>query len=491
MMPPPSPRSPAAAPESPGPPGCQRAGSGSRPLELLALIHVVSLLVFTSWDFGGETDFARKVISSWGSLAAAILGYACLRRWRHHEGLPSAVRWLWPLVLFNLLVIASARNPSFTRSVVGGVTALINSGARSGLPSSAQPVGSLRALWQFDAIFLTCFNLAVVVTRRRALRGLLLVLTVNALALAVMGTFQKLGQSAGLYFGWQPSPNVRFFASFIYPNHWGAFILMCTAAALGLWLHFSHPEDRARRHSPAAFGLVATLFLAASVPLSGSRSCSLLVLALLTGALLHWILALRQSGHLARRAKVAAAVLALTVFFGGLGGIFLLARPVIEVRIETTQAQIADIRMRGDLGSRRQLYVDTWRMACQKPWFGWGLGSYGTVFQCFNQQLSVDGWVPFYAQAHSDWLQMLAEVGVIGTLLIALLGGVPLLAVCCAGRLGQLPACLLAGCALLIAYALVEFPFANPAVMIAFWLCFFTAVRYRQLTTYIASDPRP
>jgi hypothetical protein len=41
---------------------------------------------------------------------------------------------------------------------------------------------------------------------------------------------------------------------------------------------------------------------------------------------------------------------------------------------------------------------------------------------------------------------------------------------------------LLAGCGLLAIYAVVEFPFANPAVMEAFWLCFFTALRYRKLT---------
>jgi hypothetical protein len=35
---------------------------------------------------------------------------------------------------------------------------------------------------------------------------------------------------------------------------------------------------------------------------------------------------------------------------------------------------------------------------------------------------------------------------------------------------------------LIALYAWVEFPFANPAVMLVFWLSLLTAVRYHQLT---------
>ena len=38
-----------------------------------------------------------------------------------------------------------------------------------------------------------------------------------------------------------------------------------------------------------------------------------------------------------------------------------------------------------------------------------------------------------------------------------------------------------AGCALVAAYAWVEFPFGNVAVVVSWWLCFLTAVQYRRL----------
>jgi len=458
---------------------------GAHLLQLATLLHVASLVVFTSWDFGGETDLARVAINGWGLLAVVIMGSACTLRWRRHKSLPSGLRWLWPLACFNALVIASAQNPSFTRALVNGAEVLMNSGGRPGWPSSAQPVLSLRALCQFDAIYLTCFNLTVVVIQRRILRRLLFVFTANSLLLAVMGTFQKLAHAPGLYFGMVHSPNETFFASFIYHNHWGAFTLLATAAALGLLFHhLRHRQQDGRKHSPALFGLVATLFIAASVPLSASRSCTVLLLFLLTGALLSWLRRCYRDTRANGGSLLLPMTLSVAVFAVGLGAIFLLGRPVIEARLDTTRQQVEDLRRRGDFGARQQLYADTWHMARDQPWFGWGLGSYATVFRIYNSQYAVEPWFgqTFYAEAHSDWLQSLAEVGLIGTALLLLTGLLPLVSLLRHPPWHELPRALLAGCGLVALYAWVEFPFANPAVMLAFWLCFFTAVRYHKLT---------
>ncbi len=458
------------------------AGGPPGRLEILALIHAVGLLVFTTWDFGGETDFAGRVISLWGSLAVPLIGMACRRRLARHEAWPGALKWLWPLAVFDLLVLISALNPSFAPAVLSGATALVHAGARPGWPSSARPAVALQELWQFNAIYLTGFNLVVSIGRRRNLRALLLALTANAVALAVFGTFQRLGGSAGLYFGLQPSPNEEFFATFIYHNHWAAFVLLSLAAAVGLALHYARRSDPgALRRSPVGFGLVAALLLAASVPLSASRSGSVLTLILLAAAVVHWWQGRRHADPPGRTASALPAVLLALFLAAGLAGTYLLDRPVIERRIDTTRAQIEQARRQGGIGDRAQLYADTWRLARARPWFGWGLGSYGTVFQIFNQQVSVEGWVPFYAQAHSDWLQALAEVGAVGTALLLLLALVPLAALPRRRPRDPLPVFLLTGCAMVAAYALVEFPFANPAVMLTFWLCFFAAIRYVQL----------
>jgi len=122
-------------------------------------------------------------------------------------------------------------------------------------------------------------------------------------------------------------------------------------------------------------------------------------------------------------------------------------------------------------------------LAEAKPWFGWGLESYAHVFRLFNTQRSGDGWIwiPYYAEAHSDWLQALAEVGFVGTTLLALLLLLPLLSFRWGRNCPLLVRYLLGGCLLLLLYAWLEFPFANPAVLLTFATIFFAAVRYAQL----------
>ena len=87
-------------------------------LELLAVVHVAVLLIFTAWDFGGETDFARLAISWWGTLAVPLAGLVCLRRLERRDGMPVALRWLWPLLVFDGLVLLSTLNPSFSYAII-------------------------------------------------------------------------------------------------------------------------------------------------------------------------------------------------------------------------------------------------------------------------------------------------------------------------------------------------------------------------------------
>jgi O-antigen ligase len=451
-------------------------------LEIVTLIHVGGLVIFGSWAFGGNADWSRTYLT-WLASVGGLIALAALLNPRK-DSYPLPLHWLWPLAAVNALVIAGAFNPSFREVMNGNQSLYVQTAAQPHFPSSARPLLSFLQLWFFDGVYLSCFNLALVVRQRRALRGLLMVLAANAVALAVFGTLQKLAGAKGLYFGLQKSPQIFFFSTFVYHNHWGAFIVLMTAASLGLvFHHIRRREARDFWHSPAAVGLVAVVLLAVSVPLSGSRSCSLLMLLLLALGFLHWLSRLVKRRRDYNESIAAPLVLSLIALVAAGAFAYDIGRPMIDRRAAMTGTQVTEIVERGGLGQRATLYRDTWRMTQQKPWFGWGMASYPTVFYLFNsQQISpVDGLPTYYHDAHSDWLQSLAEHGYVGTALLALCGLVPLWHRRRALTQSPLTLYLLAGCGLLLLYAWIEFPFGNGSVITAFWVCFFCAVHYGRL----------
>jgi hypothetical protein len=470
-------------------PGLRTSGAVSARIEAsnrwetATIVQVAVFVLLATWGFGGNAHWSQRAMAWWGSLSlpltlASIFGQrAPLNRRTPWVG-------LWPLAVFNLLVLTSAINPTFREFTLDGEKVLMKIPGLTGWPSTARPQFALAALWLHNGIYLSCFNLSIHVHRRRLLRALLFFVAINALALAVFGTVQKLAGATGLYFGLVRSPQPSFFASFIYQNHWGAFAVLTTAVGVGLVAGYEHGRRyRDFWHSPAFLGLVAIFCVAASIPLSGSRSCTLLVLVLLTAAFAHWtwrILRRRPSTGGSRGWRLFGAVAALAC---ASTAAYEVAQPVIAQRLEKTQQQLAAFRARSGPDNRGQLYRDTWHMALAKPWFGWGMASYPTVFHNFyNTQTSpVDRLPVFYYDAHSDWLQSVAEVGWVGTLLLVLQALVPGRELRRGLSLGPIPTFLLTGCGLVLIYAAVEFPFGNPAVVLTWWLCFFAALRYAQL----------
>lgn len=454
-------------------------------LEKLVLFHFGSLLLFTTWAFGGQAPWVRQGIAAWGAVGVILFVVASWSRASTEDRRSwPALRYLWPLWLYDLLVIASCFNPGFREIVIDGQRMLVEAYPNPWLPTAARPALAWKELWHFNVIVLSCFNLFLVLPGRRYLRGVLFFMAGNAVVLAVFGSFQKLAGAKGLWFGLVPSPNPRFFSTFIYHNHWGAFIVLSTAVCIGLLFHaWRRGGQRDIWHSPVLLGVLMTLLLAATAPFSASRSATLLVGLLLLGALVHFLLRLvrrRRERGAPVLLPVTSIVLAALVAAGGVG---YLGRRAIAERMNQTTAQLAPGARDVTFGARLQLYKDTWRMAAAKPVFGWGLESYAHVFRVFNTQRARELWVwiPFYAEAHNDWLQSLAETGFAGTALLVLLGLLPMHGNWRRAWDALIPRYLLAGCGLVLVYAWVEFPFANPAVMLTFCACWYLAARHAEL----------
>ncbi len=453
-----------------------------RPTEILALFHAAVLYLWITWGFGGGSESMRPFLAWWGALGILLTLTVIQDRDSWKDGWMRPLTWLWPLLAFDGLAVLSFFNPSFRELVSDGEVVLVGRDAVSWLPSSARPQLTLQGLWYFNALWIPAFNVALLVRQRWALRGFLLLIVGNAFVLSIFGTLQKLASASGIYFGLVPTRQSFFFSTFVYHNHWGAFILLNIAACLGLTWHYARRhESRDFLHSPAFIGLVAVLILAATLPLSGSRSSTLLALLLLSGAFCHWLVRFIRTR---RRYKESIAlpltgVLAAVIVAGA--GIWYLARDVVMKRAETTRDQVSAMIERGGIGSRAEVYRNTWDMARARIWFGWGMGSYPHVFRIYNRQRSVDNLPVFYQDAHSDWLQSFAEHGLIGTALLGLCAVIPLLRVRRVHLASPVTAYLLAGCALILLYAWIEFPFGNLAVVLLWWLSCFIAVQYARL----------
>lgn len=435
------------------------------------------LLLFVTWGYSGASDRVRDVYLF---LAAAYVLSAFVVMPSGDRRL--SIRVLWPLGAFSLFVILSMVNPSFQVAEIRGQNVLILGGEIAWLPSAAIPHLAFRALVLQLATVLCAWCVMRCVRTAFALEMGFLLVGLNGAMVAVWGGFQKLAVSVDAWDRWANFPNPRFFGPFVYANHWAAFGVLC-AGALLTWLAACGRSQGARgavwrRLVPSA--IVAAILIISGILLSGSRSGIVLLVLLAAFGWSDWRTFERSNSPrpTVRRLWQLAAVLAVVWFFA-------VAAPELAERWRLTLSQVSEARTSEHPNSRFVLYRDTFRMADEKPWFGWGMGSYAHVFRRFNSQHAKDvPGQPFYAEAHSDWLQTIAETGLTGLVCWLALGwGLLRAARNCARQCPPVRPLLAAVC-LVVAYALVEFPFTNLAVVFLLWALVFAIVRYGELKAH-------
>jgi O-antigen ligase len=212
----------------------------------------------------------------------------------------------------------------------------------------------------------------------------------------------------------------------VYHTHFAVFIETILPIALVLALGEV-------RESYTFLGVSAVLLTA--VVVSASRAGLLIGFVEVMGVLL--LLHLR-SGKVGRRVRFAALTLA--------GATIVLT---LIVGFETASARFSSEAL---AAGRLQFAASTVHMIAAHPWVGWGLGCWPEVYPAFA---TFDPGV-IVNQAHSDWLQWIAEGGLpvgLGMLCVALWGIRP--AIRSIWGIGVL--------AVLI-HGLFDYPFSRPAV---------------------------
>jgi O-antigen ligase len=244
----------------------------------------------------------------------------------------------------------------------------------------------------YSSYGILCFLLVQTLTSSRAVRTLGTALAIYGWVVALFAVLQNLSAPTKLYWFMTPRFGGWIYGPYINHNHYAGLMEMLVPVPLVFaFSRFGNQRERWIAASAAAF-MAATIFL------SGSRG-GMIAFGVEIAIFLVWVFRERQRKNIAILLGVFLLIsLAIIASTGG---------HEVKARIATFAADkhsdiATDIRL--------QIDRDILRMVRHRPMLGWGQGTFAEVYPRFRS---------FYTNslvnaAHNDFLQVLAETGLIG-----------------------------------------------------------------------------
>lgn len=246
----------------------------------------------------------------------------------------------------------------------------------------------LFVLCGYFAVLLSCLSTAA------RLRRIAAVLTVFGFVYAFYAILQSVLSPTKIY-GIYETGFATPFGSFVNRHHFAALMEMAVAVPLGLLFTGSVRRDKKLLY------IVAVTLMGTSLLLSGSRGglvavlCEILVLIILTTG--------RNEGK-KLALKTALSVLLVAAIIGG----------AVFVGGDTSLTRFADTAASGDITSNRtHIWGVTLNVIRSNLPFGAGLGAYPQAYTRFDTLSGLEQ----VDQAHNDYLQILADAGVVGLII--------------------------------------------------------------------------
>ena len=255
---------------------------------------------------------------------------------------------------------------------------------------SVAPASTLVSLAIFTALGLLLVGLMRAVAYM-PLRWLVMQLTLFGMALAIFGIVQRLVFGASdfsVYGFWKPAGMATPFGPFINRNHFAGWMVLVAPVVVA----FAAADLRARRRDRSIFTVTAALVMTASILVSGSRSGLIsLSIALLA---LAWMGKDKADSRAPRwlPALLVAGLLVAAVAWVGFGR--------TAARFEQASTEF---------GERMTAWRDTTTIIRDFPIVGTGFGGYGAAMLLYQTA----GRQSIYQQAHNEYLQILAEGGLL------------------------------------------------------------------------------
>lgn len=323
------------------------------------------------------------------------------------------------------------------------------------------------------------------ITRRVTVQTLLTVVVVNGALLAIIGILQNVTH-AGKIVWLLPLRTGYEFATILYKNHAGAYLNLVLMLCTGLlYWHFSRAERRMDRSSPApVFGFCGVL-LGLGVLLTNSRAATILLLVFTFIAFIGFIIRCTLYRSETRSPWAVALICAVFALFVGLGAYFLNTEQAINRLGKLIEGHKTDFSVTTRVLARQA----TWDMAQDNIVTGWGAGSFRHYFPVYQRNYADIYYagpnrsrVMRWEYAHNDYVQLLAEFGLVGAglLLAIILCGVRILL---RNHVYLRPHLMFIILALVITavHAWVDFQFHNPAILILWWASAVLVCRWSEL----------
>ncbi|HEX8369564.1 MAG TPA: O-antigen ligase family protein [Pyrinomonadaceae bacterium] len=272
-------------------------------------------------------------------------------------------------------------------------------GDASGVPSiprtiSHEPFATQSTVLHLIALLIFFAAMLAFIDNAKRLRKIVMVITVFGFLYAFYSILQAVLSPARIYGIYEP----RFatpFGSFVNRHNFAAFMEMSLAVPLGLIFVGAVPRDK-RLLYVTAIGLMGVALL-----LSGSRGG---LVALLAEIFFLIILTTKTKGYgqIALKAGLAVALFA-TIVVGS-----------ILIGGESSLTRFAETATSADITTNRtHIWNVTLSVIKNNPLFGAGLGAFPQVYTAFDTLNGMER----VEQAHNDYLQILADAGIVGLII--------------------------------------------------------------------------
>ena len=279
------------------------------------------------------------------------------------------------------------------------------------MPLSLAPHATLREAWKLGAVaafFLVCYN--VYRTRAQVQRALWTMIVMGTL-ISIFGIVQRVTWNGRFYWIGPEAPHSNAFGPFVNRAHFAGLMVIIVPMALALWLGSRRTPTRRRlirtwrdrlrvwnssEAGPVNLVPILALVMGGAALVSGSRGG----LVALIGALIAMVVFSARRGT---GVKIAAAAL-----FVVLAGIWIGS----DIFFGTVERLAEEIQGAPE-SPRLHIWRDAMELVRQTPLFGVGLSGFGSAYPLVR---TVRSPVTF-THAESDWVQLLTDTGLIGTIL--------------------------------------------------------------------------